>query len=105
MRKYGGVNNKKSLNEIPEARIVSAPGMSKIVKKQSKSSVFFGWLIYLIISYIITDLFIIIITDSGNRFRLPVWALFILPTIPFVLTLLIKLTSALAGKKHTNHKD
>ncbi len=105
MKKYGGVNNQKSLYEIQEARIVSAPGMFKIIKKKSKTSIVFGWLIYLIISYIITDLFIIIVTDAGNRFRLPLLALFVLPAVPFILTLSFKILSTISNKKHTNHKD
>lgn len=105
MKKYGGVNNKKSLYEIQEAHIVSAPGMSKITKKQSKTSVIFGWLVYLVVSYIFTDLLIIIITDSYNRIKVPLWVIFLLPSVPFILTLVLKIVASLRNKKHTNHED
>lgn len=105
MKKYGGVNNQKSIYEIQEARIVSALGMRRITKKQSKTSIVFGWLVYLVISYIFTDLLLIIITDAGSRIKVHLLGMFVMPAVPFILTLLIKIFTVLSSKKHTNHKD
>lgn len=102
MQKYGGVNNKKALNEIQEARIVSVPGMSRITKKRSLGTIIAGWIAYLIISYIFTELLLIITTDAWNNTKMPLWAIFILPSTPFLLTLFFKI---IAIKKHTNQNS
>ena len=105
MKKYGGVNNQKSLNEIQEAYVISAPVMSKIVKKKSIASITFGWVVFLIVSYIFFDLLFFTITDGWNRIKMPFWAILIMPAIPFLIVLSLRVISYLFHKKRTGHKD
>lgn len=101
-KKYGGVNNSKRLNEIQEGRIVSAPGMAKIVKKKCIGSIILGWAMFLIVSYILTDLLLIIATDAWGNVKAPLWVIIVLPTMPFLLVLLFKI---ITREKHANPKD
>ena len=89
-KKYGGVNNKKSIDEIQEAVVVTAPIFRKKQPK-SKAGVIGGWLAYWAISWLITLLLLVAtgLAEQMQRVYVPWWAQnIIIPSIPFVITLI-----------------
>ena len=105
MKKYGGVDNAKSLDQIQEAYVVNAPGIFKVVKKKSIVSIALGWCAFFIISYIITELSMIIVSDGKATSKMPFWAFIIAPAIPFILVFVCKMVKFAIIKKRTGHKD
>jgi archaellum biogenesis protein FlaJ (TadC family) len=105
MRRYGGVDNAKSFDQIQEAYVVSAPGISKVIKKKSIISIVLGWCVFFIISYIITNLFIVIVSDGKATYKMPFWAFIIAPAIPFLFIFVFKMIKFAIIKKRTGHKD
>ena len=100
MKKYGGVNNSKTLNEIQEAYVISESIKPILTKKKSIAATIIKWLVYLIVSYIIIYFLIIIISDGKALSKMPFWALIICPAIPFVITFIYSCI-----KKRTVRKD
>lgn len=100
-KKYGGVNNKKSIDEIQEAVVVSAPIFRKKQPK-SKAGVVGGWLVYWVVSWAITSLFIVA-TGLGEQMmsaHVPWWVnAFIIPSVPFLLTLIWSVLKSKKAKK------
>lgn len=105
MKKYGGVNNQKTLYEIQEARIVGTPQSTRTSEKHKKSIGIFGWVLYFIVSYLFTNLIIVIATGDYIINKIPTWAIPILFSGPFLLTVLFKIVTTIYNKKHTNHED
>ena len=100
-KKYGGVNNKKTINQIQEAVVVGAPIVQKKMPK-SKAGVICGWIVYYIVTFIITELLLVITTISEQPFyhSLPlVVSLWLIPSLPFLLTLLILVLQSILRKK------
>lgn len=103
-KKYGGVNNKKSIEEIQEAEVVTAPIFRKKQPK-SKAGVVFGWLIYWIVSWVIIFLFMCAtgLYEQLLLSSMPWWvACFIIPSVPFLLTLI---WTVIQFKKVKKQKD
>lgn len=103
-KKYGGVNNKESIDEIQEAVVVTAPIFRKKQPK-SKAGVIGGWLAYWIISFLITYLLMNAtgLFEQINRTGIPMWVeYFVFPSIPFLLTLV---WSVAKTKKNRKQKD
>lgn len=89
VKQYGGVNNKKSIDEIQEAVIVAAPIFRKKQPK-SKAGVIGGWLVYWVVSWPMA-LLVIDATGIGEQMishHVPWWVhTFIITSVPFLLTL------------------
>lgn len=103
-KKYGGVNNKKSIDEIQEAMVVSAPIFRKKQPK-SKAGVIGGWIAYWIISWLITFLLLAAtgLSEQMNKVGTPlIVEFFVIPSIPFLLTLI---WSAFKFNKVKKQKD
>ena len=85
MKKYGRVNNQKSLDEIQEAIIVSAPIFRKKAQK-SKIALIAGWGVYYLITWMITTMLLWAI-GAEEKFieaRTPIWvSSWLIPSIPF----------------------
>ena len=105
--KYGGVNNKKSIDEIREAVVVSAPIFRKKQPK-SKAGVVGGWLVYWAVSWVLTVL-IIVATGLSERMiqaSMPlVLQFFVIPSIPFLLTLIWSVFKSKKAKKQKDSGD
>jgi hypothetical protein len=93
MKKYGGVDTLKSIDEIQEAVIVGAPIIQNKMPK-SRFGIVFGWIVYYAVTFVIAMLFVMItgIFEQpfyGNLpFLVQIW---LIPSIPFILTLLLLL--------------
>lgn len=104
VRQYGGVNNKKPIDEIQEAVVVMAPIFRKKQPK-SKAGVIGGWIAYWIISWLITFLLLAAtgLFEQMNKVRIPlIVEFFVIPSIPFLLTLI---WSAFKFKKIKKQKE
>lgn len=103
-KKYGGVANKKSINEIQEAVIVTAP-MFRKKQPKSKAGIIRGWLAYWTASWLITYLLMMAtgLSEQIIKARIPIVVqIFVFPSIPFFLTLI---WSAFKSKKVRNKKE
>ena len=103
-KKYGGVNNKKSINEIQEAVVISAPIFRKKQPK-SKAGVIGGWIAYWVLSWLITFLLLVATGSSEqmNKVGIPlIVEFFVIPSMPFLLTLI---WSEFKFKKVKKQKD
>lgn len=104
VKQYGGVNNKKPIDEIQEAVVVTAPIFRK-KQPRSKSEVICGWLIYWFVTFLIAYL---LMSATGsfeqiNRADIPITVeYFVFPSIPFLLTLV---WSVVKTKKNRKQKD
>ena len=95
-KKYGGVDNKQSFNQIQEAVVVDAPIVQKKMPK-SKAGTIFGWLVYYFITWLITWLFLMATGISEQNFyrAMPLWAeIWLIPSLPFIITLISVLINA-----------
>lgn len=87
-KKYGGVNNQKTIEQIQEAIVVGAPIINKKMPK-SKAGTIAGWIIYYIVTFLFTSLLIPIIGLYEQPFyqSLPVWVgCWLVPSLPFLIT-------------------
>ena len=90
MRQYGGVNNKKSINEIQEAVIVNAP-VFRSKPPKTKAGALVGWLVYYFVTFIIMSLLVVItgIFEQSFYRNLPFFIqTWLIPSLPFILTLI-----------------
>ena len=106
-KKYGGVNNKKSIDKIQEAVVVPAPIFRKKQPK-SKAGVVGGWLIYWFVTFLIAYL---LMSATGsfeqiNRANIPITVeYFVFPSIPFLLTLVWSVANTKKNRKQKEAGD
>ena len=106
-KKYGGVNNKKSIDKIQEAVVVPAPTFRKKQPK-SKAGVIAGWIAYWIISWLITFLLLVAtgLSEQMNKVGIPlIVEFFVIPSIPFLLTLIWSVFKSRKAKKQKDAGD
>lgn len=107
VKQYGGVNNKKSIDEIQEAVIVTAPIFRKKQPK-SKAGVIGGWIIYWFVTFLITYLLMSAtgLFEQMNRTDIPmVVEFFVFPSIPFLLTLVWSIVKTKRNRKQKDAGD
>lgn len=107
MKKYGGVNNQKPIDEIQEAVIVSAPIFRKKQPK-SKASAIIGWFVYFAITWFITSMLLMAtgINEQLTRTTMPLFVqLGVIPSMPFFLTLMWSICKAKKAKRIVDAGD
>lgn len=98
-KKYGGVDNKKELNNIQEAIIVGAPRIIPHKEKRSIGSIIAGWIFYIIVTFYIIFLLLVII-DDGNM-RIPSWLIITLSLLPTILRIAYSIRVVMVSRKST----
>jgi hypothetical protein len=107
MNKYGGVDNQKTIDEIQEAEIVAAPIFHKIQPK-SRAAVIGGWLVYWFISWLIIFPLLVAtgLTEQLQRSNTPWWlGSLVIPSVPFMLTLIWSIFRLKKGKEQKDAGD
>lgn len=107
MNKYGGIDNQKSIDEIQEAVIVGAPIVQNKMPK-SMAGVIGGWLVYWFISWLIVFLLLVAtgLSEQLQRSNTPWWlGSFVIPSVPFMSTLIWSIFRLKKGKEQKDAGD
>lgn len=93
LKRYGGVDNKKTLGEIQEAILSDTPKSKETI--YTKTSVV-GRVLFVLITYSLTELFLIAI---GVYEKTPSWLFFLLPLTPTILWVIARAQNSRKAKR------